>query len=225
LIARIGLSECFVDPALRFLAGRGAGFIANHRLKALTLEGDRVAALTFEQGAVALAAGDAVVLAVPPRNAAELVPGLIVPDLSRAIVNGHFRLPAARGDFSFLGLVGGVSQWLFVRGAVASVTVSAADKLAEDDAVAIAYRLWGEVCRALALGNTALPAHRIVKEKRATFAQTPDQVRRRPPTRTSWKNLFLAGDWTQTGLPATIEGGIRSGCTAAETVIWAGSRA
>ncbi|MBI1985598.1 MAG: FAD-dependent oxidoreductase [Rhodospirillales bacterium] len=225
LIARVGLSESFIDPALRFLAGRRAGFFANHRLRALSLEGDRVAALTFEGGDEAVAAGDAVVLAVPPRNAAELVPGLIVPDLSRAIVNGHFRLPAASGDFSFLGLVGGVAQWLFVRGAVASVTVSAADTLADDDAAAIAGRLWDEVRRALALGEAPLPAYRIVKEKRATFAQTPDQVRRRPPARTPWKNLFLAGDWTQTGLPATIEGAIRSGRKAAETVIWSGSRA
>ncbi|MGH6662917.1 MAG: FAD-dependent oxidoreductase, partial [Rhodospirillales bacterium] len=200
-------------------AGRGVDFFANHRLRALCLEGDRVAALTFDGGDAAIAAGDAVVLAVPPGNAAELVPGLIVPDLSRAIVNGHFRLPAACGDFSFLGLVGGVAQWLFVRGDVASVTVSAADTLAEDHAAAIAEQLWGEVRRALALGEAPLPAHRIVKEKRATFAQTPDQVRRRPPTRTPWQNLFLAGDWTATSLPATIEGAIRSGRKAAETVV------
>lgn len=221
LIARVGLSESFVDPALRFLAERRAEFVANHRLRALGLEGDRVTALKFDGGDVALAGGDAVVLAVPPRNAAELVPGLVVPDSSRAIVNGHFRLPAASGDFSFLGLVGGVAQWLFVRGDVASVTVSAADTLAEDDAAAIADRLWDEVCRALGLGAAPLPAHRIVKEKRATFAQTPSQVRRRPPTRTPWKNLFLAGDWTATGLPATIEGAIRSGRDAAETAAMA----
>ncbi len=225
LIARVGLSDTFVVPALRFLAGRGADFFANHRLKALSLDRDRVAALRFEGGDVALGQGDTVVLAVPPRNAAELVPGLIVPDSSCAIVNGHFRLPSASGDFSFLGLVGGVAQWLFVRGDVASVTVSAADALAEDAAAEIAGRLWGEVRQALGYSASPLPAHRIVKEKRATFAQTPDQVRRRPPTRTLWKNLFLAGDWTQTGLPATIEGAIRSGRTAAETAISADSLA
>lgn len=224
LIARVGLSESFVDPALRFFAGRRAGFLANHRLRALRLDGDRVAALVFDGDDVVLTVEDAVVLAVPPRIAAELVPDLVVPDESRAIVNGHFRLPAASGDFSFLGLVGGVAQWLFVRGDVASVTVSAADTLADDEAGTIAARLWSEVRRALGVGGATPPAYRIVKEKRATFAQTPAQVRRRPPTRTRWKNLFLAGDWTQTGLPATIEGGIRSGRQAAEAMILAGSR-
>jgi uncharacterized protein with NAD-binding domain and iron-sulfur cluster len=60
---------------------------------------------------------------------------------------------------------------------------------------------------------------RIVKERRATFAQTPEQVARRPPAATRWSNLFLAGDWTATVLPATIEGAIRSGDVAAELAV------
>ena len=63
--------------------------------------------------------------------------------------------------------------------------------------------------------GAACPTWQIVKEKRATFAATPAQDARRPAARTRWRNLFLAGDWTQTGLPATIEGALRSGETAA----------
>jgi uncharacterized protein with NAD-binding domain and iron-sulfur cluster len=117
-----------------------------------------------------------------------------------------------------MGLVGSVSQWLFVRGEVASVTVSAADKLAEQPAEEIAETLWKEVAKALELGDKPLPAHRIVKEKRATFAQTPEDVSRRPGPVTAWSNLFLAGDWTNTGLPATLEGAIRSGRIAANRI-------
>jgi hydroxysqualene dehydroxylase len=61
-----------------------------------------------------------------------------------------------------------------------------------------------------------LPAWQIVRERRATFAATPAQDQKRPGTQTRWRNLFLAGDWTNTGLPATIEGAIRSGNRAAE---------
>ncbi|HEX9703608.1 MAG TPA: hydroxysqualene dehydroxylase HpnE [Rhodospirillales bacterium] len=219
LIARVGLSESFVDPALRHFAAQGVRFIANHRLRELRFQDDRVTGLNFDADDVPLSESDAVVLAVPPAAAAGLVPGLRVPGASRAIVNGHFRLPGRVGDVSFLGLIGGAAQWLFVRGEVASVTVSAADALADEDAGAIAERLWPEVRRALDLAETPLPAHRIVKEKRATFAQTPAEARLRPGARTGWKNLYLAGDWTATGLPATIEGAVRSGRTAAEMAL------
>jgi uncharacterized protein with NAD-binding domain and iron-sulfur cluster len=58
-----------------------------------------------------------------------------------------------------------------------------------------------------------------VKERRATIAATAEQERLRPHARTSFANLVLAGDWTATGLPGTIEGAIRSGRTAAEALL------
>ena len=60
-----------------------------------------------------------------------------------------------------------------------------------------------------------MPRWQIVKERRATFAATPTQAARRPAAKTRYANLVLAGDWTATGLPATIEGAIRSGEKAA----------
>ena len=103
---------------------------------------------------------------------------------------------------------------MFRKSGILSVTVSAADRLVDVSAEALAALLWRDVARAYDLGNAALPPWRIVKEKRATFAATPAELRRRPPAQTRWRNLFLAGDWTATGLPATIEGAIRSGETA-----------
>lgn len=105
-----------------------------------------------------------------------------------------------------LGLIGGTAEWLFLRGELASLTVSAADALADEPAEAIATRFWADTARALDLPAEPEPPCRIVKERRATFAQTPDEVARRPGAATRWPNLFLAGDWTATGLPATIEG-------------------
>lgn len=219
LIAKDGLSESFVDPALKFLLERGVEISFNRRLREFKTTDDKVSGLVFADGEVGLNDGDSVILAVPPAAAANLVPGLKTPVDSRAIVNGHFLLEGETGDISFLGLVGGVSQWLFVRGDMASVTVSAADELAEKNAGDIAARLWAEVAAALDLGDAPLGPHRIVKEKRATFAQTPEQVKLRKLLRIPWKNLCLAGDWTDTGLPATIEGTVCSGVKASETVL------
>jgi uncharacterized protein with NAD-binding domain and iron-sulfur cluster len=77
--------------------------------------------------------------------------------------------------------------------------------------------LWRDVAAVHRLDGPPPPC-RIVKEKRATFAATPAQDARRPACPTRWTNLFLAGDWTATGLPATIEGALRSGEKAAALV-------
>jgi monoamine oxidase len=59
-------------------------------------------------------------------------------------------------------------------------------------------------------------------EKYATFAATPKQNARRPTSYTGWQNVALAGEWTATGLPSTIEGALRSGMKAAQVVLrWA----
>jgi squalene-associated FAD-dependent desaturase len=193
--AAIGLSESFVDPALAWLRDHGAEI----RL------GQRVTALNPAQKTV---------LAVPPWIAAELVPGLTVPDQYEAIWNAHFKIRLDPGVAGFWGLIGGTAEWAFAKGDVLSVTISAANRFAEIDNAEITARVWRDLSRAFGL-PVEIPPHRVVVEKRATFAATPAQLARRPPTRTANPNLMLAGDWTDTGLPATIEGAIRSGNAAA----------
>ena len=220
-IARAGLSAAFVDPALEFLRRRGAVVRFGRRLRGLGCWQGRVTHLDFGAETVALGRGDSVVLAVPPSAASTLVPGLVVPKRSHPVVNVHFRLSASGllpPELPFLGLIGGVAQWLFVRGDIASVTVSAADALAAEPAETVAERTWNDVAIALGLERDVLPTYRVIKERRATFAQTPEEMRRRPPMRGAFSNVYLAGDWVDTGLPATIEGAVRSGRMAGRAI-------
>lgn len=212
LIAEPTLAAAFVDPACDWLAARGAAVTTGRRLRALVLDEDAVTALDWGTGAEPVAG--AFILAVPAWVAADLVPGLTVPDRHQAIVSGHFALPAPAGAPPLLGLVNSTAEWVFAFPDRISVTVSAADRLADVDREQLARTLWADVCRAYAI-DAPLPRWQVVKEKRATFAATPDQDAKRPPAATRWRNLHLAGDWTQTGLPATIEGALRSGETAA----------
>ena len=106
------------------------------------------------------------------------------------------------------------SEWLFAFSDRVSVTVSAADRLLERPREALAAEIWREISR-VARFPPDLPPWQVIKERRATFLATPEQDARRPPATTSMPNLFLAGDWTCTGLPATIEGAVRSGRRAA----------
>lgn len=218
LTARDGLSESFVDPALAVLAERGVSIGFGRRLRAIETSAERVTALRFQDGTVDLPPDASLVLAVPPQTAAGLLPGLTVPDATCAIVNAHFRLEqpgTLPEEAGLIGLTGGTAQWLFLRGEIASVTVSAADALLDRSSEEIAAVLWRDIAPVLGLGGHAQPPGRIVKERRATFRQDPASLARRPPARTAWRNLALAGDWTDTGLPATIEGAILSGRSAA----------
>ena len=222
LIARQGLSMSLVDPAVRRLGELGVDVAFTHRLRELELRGHTVVGLSFIGHDVALSEGDTVVLAVPHRVAGLLLPDVTVPEGSRSIVNAHFRLPAPvplRDGLHFLALLNGTAHWLFFREDIVSATVSAAEDLVDLPAEEIAARIWADVARAVEVPAAPLPPYRIVKEKTATFAQTPAEVARRPAAKTAYFNLFLAGDWTATGLPATIEGALRSGRTAARLVL------
>lgn len=220
LLPRDGLSESLVDPALRQLAARGAEITFGHRLRSLTMTAGTVASLDFgAKGQVDVAADEAVVLAVNAPVALDLLPNLVAPSDFRGIVNAHFRIePANAAPHSFLGVVGGTAEWIFVKPGHLSVTISAAEHLIDRAAEDLAQAIWRDVQFALELGARPMPQWRIVKEKRATFAATPAQLRRRPGPVTAHHNLFLAGDWTDTGWPSTIEGAIRSGFAAAQAI-------
>lgn len=219
LIAAEGLSESFVYPALDWLRARGAVIRFGARVRAIGYDETRATSLEIGGETITLGPRDAVVVAVPPPVAAGLVPGITVPTEFRSILNAHFRLGAPAPTVSILGVIGGATEWIFRHGELASVTISAATRFLDDEAEALAQRIWAEVATALGLAGRELPPWRIIKEKRATFAQTPQQVALRPPTRTGWRNLVLAGDYIDNGLPVTIEGTIRNGEAAATALL------
>lgn len=220
LVPREGLSESFVDPALSWIKARGAELRFGARLRAIECTDGRVSALDFGNERVELGDDESIVLAVTAPVAGGLLPEITVPKAFRAIVNAHF-LADARwpGDAPFIGVVGGLVEWIFVKDGVLSVTISAADRLIDEETDALAQRIWAEVARVFEMQSAPLPANRIVKEKRATFAATAAEDQRRPHADAGPRNLALAGDWTQTGLPATIEGAIRSGRRAADLLL------
>ncbi len=215
LIARDGLGPTFVAPALAFLSGRGVTVGFGRRLRALTFDAGRASALDFGDETIRLGADDRVVLAVPPVVAAALVPGLSAPDEFRAIVNAHFRLAPPADMPAIVGVVNATTEWIFAFPDRLSVTISGADRLVDTPREELANAIWREVAAVARIRDTDIPRWQIVRERRATFAALPAQERKRPGAETAWRNLWLAGDWTAIGLPATIEGAIRSGERAA----------
>ena len=221
LVARNGLGSAFVDPALRLLQHGGAAIRLGSRLNEVVFAADnrRVQALIFADEAIAVEANHAVILAVSPEIAQTLVPGLRAPTRFAATVNVHFAVEPPFGLPPVTGLLNATAEWLFAFDGRLSVTVNGAERLLDTPHETLAATIWAEVAQAANLPATPMPAWQVVMEKRATFAALPDQETLRPGTRTRWTNLLLAGDWTATGLPATIEGAIRSGQKAADTLL------
>jgi hydroxysqualene dehydroxylase len=218
LIAREGLAATIVDPALVYLGQRSAVVQFRHELHAMRFGAQRIEALDFGGEITPLAGDDAVIVAVPPYAATALVPGLNAPTEFRAIINAHFRIEPPAGQPPILGIVNGTVEWIFAFPGRLSVTISAGDRLLDTPREELAKTIWAEVASVTAL-PPALPPWQIVRERRATFAATTAQDQKRPGALTAWHNLLLAGDWTNTGLPATIEGAIQSGHRAAEFLI------
>ena len=221
LVARDGLGPDLIAPALAALEAAGVTLHLGARLRALTSAEGRAVALHLGAATITLGSDDAVILALPPWEAARLITGLRVPDQHAPILNLHFA-HAGTGAVRFLGVLGGLVQWVLVRPTGISVTVSAADAETDEAVETLAPRAWAEiraVAAAFALPGPwpdATPACRVVKERRATPRHTvgiPPVAPRQP-----LGNLALAGDWTWTALPATIEAAALSGEAAAGVI-------
>jgi hydroxysqualene dehydroxylase len=206
----ISLDDALIAPAVAALTAAGGELRRTARIAALERTENRITGLAG--AGETLGPTDQVVLAVPAWVAGELAPELEPPPPGPVIVNAHFR--ADLGLPPLLGLTGGRADWLFQRAGVLSATVSAADDLAGLPAPEIAARIWAEAACAAGI-DAPLPPYRIVKERTPTVSAAPAAQGRRPAPFTRWSNLFLAGDWTATGLPSTMEGAIRSGFAAA----------
>lgn len=217
-IAHPTLAAAFVDPALATLKRRAANLRLGQRVRALVFAQSEVTGLQLPDSVVELGERDAVILAVPPWVAMELVPGLVAPAEHSAIVNAHFRIAPPAGTPLMTGVIGGSAEWVFAFPDRISITVSGGDAIVEKDREDLAALFWSDVAAVLNL-PAKRPPWQIVKERRATFAATPEQAALRPGAITRWSNLLLAGDWTDTGLPGTLEGAVRSGQKAARLAL------
>ncbi len=217
-IAHPTLAAAFVDPALDYLAAQRSEVRFSQPVQAIVFDGVRATGLETADGPISLDPEDRVVVATPPWVTPTLVPGTSAPDAFNPIVNAHFKIAPPTGLSPMLGVIGGTAEWIFAFPDRISVTVSGAAALVDRDRDDLAAAFWGDIVRVHGLAPET-PPFRIVKERRATFAATPEQDAKRPGAATRWPNLILAGDWTRTGLPATIEGSVRSGNTAAELAL------
>ncbi|MHA7872183.1 MAG: hydroxysqualene dehydroxylase HpnE [Hyphococcus sp.] len=226
MTAKHGLGPAFIDPAVKFIESKGGIVRLNARLRKAIIEGGEVTALNFSDETVTLEEGDQVIFAVPPTRLKQLMPEVDPPEDDASILNIHYRMGAAvprkaLGEGPFIGMISSKGHWAFVRDDVISLTTSASDAIGTDDLPNddVVSEIWRETQVALDLGHVDYERVRVIREKRATPDQSPEGAKKRLKPETRCRNLFLAGDHTDTGVPATIEGSIRSGDRAAALAI------
>ena len=233
-VPRVPLSELYTADAQRALERAGGTVVTGAAVATLALDPGGVEAVVLRDGTRVEA--DAVVLAVPVAALLRLLPPAlrhVEPFRALAgvatspIVSVHLWLDRAVGwGAPFLGLLGGRAQWLFDCGPatggghrLASVTSGARfwDAASDDE---IAAEVLADATAVLpALRAARVPRTLVVRERHATLSLTPAADAVRPGVETPVANLFLAGDWIQTGLPATIEGAVIAGRAAADRAL------
>jgi zeta-carotene desaturase len=233
-IASVGLSDCYTQAAADYIRTRGGRVDVNHQVRNLLIEKNECAGVELGSGERLTA--QTVISAVPWFDLGEILPQeLVGSDLFFASalslrpvpiisINLWFDRPVTQLDFA--GLRGTTIQWLFNKGKIfghrenyVSLVVSGARNQAErpkDELVAVALQELSELLPAVREARVLRSL--VVKERQATFSPSCEAEDLRPPTSTPVKGLYLAGDWTATGLPATIEGAVRSGYAAARAV-------
>ncbi len=207
------LSEYFINQHCQYVDELKTGRV----LREIEHRKFKVNKLVFAREAVSVGRGEVVILAVDAVNACRI---LKLPPLPCVpIVTIHFRtsMPLVLpGERHFLGVCGGMVQWLVVNGPVLSVTLSNAAVYLTQDNKQLAAQAWAEICRIRGVQPGFVPPFRVLKYPRATLRQDAATNALRPEScYTKYDNLFLAGDWTMKNWPCSIEAAARSGKRAA----------
>ena len=232
----VGLSELYTEDARRFIESRGGQVEVRAAVAQLEVATGRIASVALRDGR--RIATDACIAAVPPQSLAPLIPEPLRAEapfralgnfLGSPIVSIHLWLDRAVFEPDFLGLIGTTTQWCFNRSALRgehnggqslSAVISAGHEVVEWDNARIAATAIDDLRAVVPAARTAEVVRSVVvRERNATISSTPAAERLRPPARTAIDNFFLAGDWTATGLPPTIESAVASGDRAAELLV------
>ncbi len=241
-IPAAGLSDCYAETAASFLFAHGGVVELGKSVAGLRVKGDQVTGVYLADGKILEATK--LICAVPWHGLLRWLPPSLAahPFFARIaklkpapIVSVYCWFDRPITHLDFVGLRGTTFQWLFNKNKIlAESALGASDpklflvslvlsgahahlQRTREDLAGTALRELGEVfpeARAAHLVRSL-----VIKEPWATFSPAPGVEALRPACRTPLQGFYLAGDWTATGLPATIEGAVESGYTAADAVL------
>ena len=231
-LSKVGLSELLSPEAGLFLSSVGSKLHTGLGVRSVNFEDGSVTGFVTSAGDTVTA--DCYVSALPWTTLRSLLPekSTLSQDLrnigSAPIISLHLISDCAIVKESYAGLLDSPVQWIFNRGTasidgqsghLSAIIISAAYDLLDVNGPELLEKVWSEINRYFPSTCKGKVLHHVVyKSRDATFAARPGVNPFRSGPKSHWKNLYLAGDWTETGLPATLEGAVQSGRLAAEAM-------
>jgi squalene-associated FAD-dependent desaturase len=234
-VPSLALGELHGGAAARLLDKLGASVRLQAKVAAIEPKSPHEFVVRLAEGEESLEA-DAVVLAVPHEQAAKLIPAGALPEATvkawdglgaAPIVNVHVIYDRKVMDVPFAAGVDSPVQWVFDRtrisgmhargddGQYLAISLSAADSYADKPVAELREQFLPALAELFPAAREATVTEFFVtREKRATFRQVPGTAKLRPPAATGLPGLVLAGSWTDTGWPDTMESAVRSGLNA-----------
>ena len=234
--ARVGLSSLAGVPGMRFIEDRGGKVVLGKTVRELAIDDGGLSAVRLSDGSTLVA--DAYVSALPFRELLKCLPpeqarhpffADVAGLTSSPIVGLHMWYDRQVMEEDFIAALDSPIQWVFNRsriqgenglhGQYVTVSLSGAWDFVDRPKDELRKLFTEEMRRLFPLARDAVVKKcLVVKQPEATFRCVPGVASHRPSETTPIPNLFLAGEWTDTGWPSTMEGAVRSGVYAAEAL-------
>jgi len=221
ILPKYGLSESYCKKSEEFINNHGGKIISSTTVNKLVLKSDMVSEIhtsnkTFTDF-------DFVLSAIPAFALSRIIDEkfqINIPEFSySSILNIHLWMKDKSFPEGFYGLINSPIHWVFNKKTHLNIVISDADDLVNKSDEELMKVVKSEIKKFFLLDPESVSSYKIIKEKRATFIPSNEILDKRPQQRIKIKNLVLAGDWVDTGLPSTIESAVKSGRIASDIVM------
>jgi squalene-associated FAD-dependent desaturase len=221
ILPKYGLSESIINPATSFLINNNGKIILSETIKEVEIKNRKIVSVKSDKNSYDKF--DYVISAIPLYSLEKIISqkqlSIYLELEYSTILNVHIWLKEKTLTEKFYGLLDSPLHWIFVKEKHINIVISNADYLEYKNKNEIYNLVCDELTKYTSIIEDDILKYQIIKEKRATFVPGISSLGKRPNSKTEIKNLFLAGDWINTGLPSTIESAVKSGRLAAELVL------
>ncbi len=220
VLPKYGLSESYCKNSEEFILNNGGEIILSDPVEKIIISDQKIAELHSSKKV--FLDFDYIISAIPAFALNRLIEdenNFVSPKFQySSILNIHLWLKKNNIPDGFFGLINSPLHWVFNKGTHLNIVISDANELVKKSDEDLIEMVKDEMKKFFLLDSELISTYKIIKEKRATFIPSNDIINKRPAQKAQIKNLILAGDWVDTGLPSTIESAVKSGRVAADLV-------